>query len=52
MQTADLLAGIPLRVGHYNEIRLLVDDAPMANHLKLKDGSFADLKIPGGRTAG
>jgi hypothetical protein len=52
MLTADLLAGIPLRVGHYNEIRLLVDDAPMANHVKLKDGSFADLKIPGGRTTG
>jgi hypothetical protein len=50
--TSDLLVDIPLGVGHYDEIRLLVDDAPMASHVKLLDGRFAELDIPGGRTAG
>ena len=50
--TSDLLVDIPLGVGHYDEIRLLVDDAPMANHVELLDGSFAELDIPGGSTAG
>jgi hypothetical protein len=52
MLTSDLLVDIPLGVGHYDEIRLLVDDAPMASHVELLDGSFAELDIPGGRTAG
>ena len=38
--TSDLLADIPLGIGRYDEIRLLVDDAPMANHVKLVDGDF------------
>ena len=50
--TSDLLSNIPLGVGHYNEIRLLVDDAPMANHLKLPDGTFVQLDIPGGSKSG
>jgi hypothetical protein len=50
--TSDLLVDIPLRTGRYDEIRLLVDDAPMANHVKLVDGSFAELDIPSGRTSG
>jgi hypothetical protein len=50
--TSDLLVDIPLGVGRYDEIRLLVDDAPMANHVKLLDGRFFELDIPSGRTAG
>ena len=52
MLTSDLLVDIPLGIGRYDEIRLLVDDAPMASHVELVDGSFAELDIPGGRTAG
>jgi hypothetical protein len=50
--TSDLLVDIPLGVGRYDEIRLLVGDAPMANHVELLDGSFAELDIPGGSSAG
>jgi hypothetical protein len=52
MLTSDLLVDIPLGIGRYDEIRLLVDDAPMANHVELLDGSFAELDIPAGRSAG
>ena len=55
MLTSDLLADIPLGVGRYGEIRLLVvDDGPqgLANHVELLDGTFAPLDIPSGSTTG
>jgi hypothetical protein len=52
MITADLLADIPLGVGHYDEIRLLVDDAPMSSNIKLFDGTFVELDVPSGRSSG
>jgi hypothetical protein len=51
MLTSDLLADIPLGIGRYDEVRLLVvDDGPqgLANHVELLDGTFAPLDIPGG----
>jgi len=32
--TSVLLVDSPIGVGHYDEIRLLVDNAPMANHAR------------------
>ncbi|MCG6889294.1 MAG: DUF4382 domain-containing protein [Gammaproteobacteria bacterium] len=50
--TADLLVDIPLGVGHYDEIRLLVDDAPMSSNIRLHDGTFVELDVPSGRSSG
>ncbi len=44
-KTADLLIDMPLDVGDYEEIRLHVDEAPMANYVDLGAGGVKDLKI-------
>ncbi len=50
-RTADLLIDKRLDVGIYDEIRLLVDDAPMANYV-LDAGGMAELMIPSGSSSG
>lgn len=49
--TADLLVGKLADVGNYDEIRLLVDGAPMANYIDLGT-SVVELKIPSGSSSG
>jgi len=50
-KTADLLIDELVDVGNYDEIRLLVDGAPMANYV-LDAGGMAELKIPSGSSSG
>lgn len=50
-KTADLLVDKPVEVGNYDEIRLLVDAAPMANYV-LDPGGMVELKIPSGSSSG
>lgn len=50
--TADLLVDVPVDIGLYDEIRLLVSEAPMANYLDLGSAGLVDLKIPGGSSSG
>jgi hypothetical protein len=50
-KTADLLIDKLVDVGNYDEIRLLVDGAPMANYV-LDAGGMAELKIPSGSSSG
>ena len=49
--TADLLIDKLVDVGNYDEIRLLVDGAPMANYV-LDAGGMAELMIPSGSSSG
>lgn len=49
--TADLLVDKLVDVGNYDEIRLLVDGAPMANYV-LDASGMAELMIPGGSSSG
>lgn len=49
--TADLLVGKRVDVGNYDEIRLLVDGAPMANYIDLGN-SVVELTIPSGSSSG
>ena len=44
-KTADLLIDMPLDVGDYDEIRLLVDETPMANYVDLGAGGVQDLEV-------
>ena len=50
-KTADLLVNKLVDVGNYDEIRLLVDAAPMANYIDLGT-SVVELKIPSGSSSG
>jgi len=50
-KTADLLIDKLVDVGNYDEIRLLVDGAPMANYV-LDAGGMAELMIPSGSSSG
>jgi len=36
----------------YKQIRFIVDNTPMANHVELKGGGMVNLNIPGGSTTG
>ena len=51
-KTADLLIDMPLDDGDYHDIRLLVDDAPMANYVDLGAGGVAELGVENGSTTG
>ena len=51
-KTASLLDRVPLAANEYKEIRLLVDDASMANFVELGSGGVQELKIPGGSSSG
>ncbi len=51
-KTADLLIDMPLDDGDYHDIRLLVDDAPMANYVDLGAGGLVELEIIDGSTTG
>jgi hypothetical protein len=51
-KTADLLVDKLVDVGNYDEIRLLVDGAPMANYIDLGSGGKVELKIPSGSSSG
>ncbi len=50
-KTADLLIDKLVDVGNYDEIRLLVDGAPMTNYV-LDAGGMAELMIPNGSSSG
>lgn len=52
IKTADLLLDQITEAGNYDEIRLLVNDAPMANHIDLGVGGVVGLKIPSGSASG
>ena len=51
-QTEDLLTNAAIEPGHYNEIRLAVDDSGMSSYIELKDGSVHPLKVPSGSASG
>jgi hypothetical protein len=51
-KTADLLINMPLDDGDYHDIRLLVDNAPMANYVDLGAGGLVELEIIDGSTTG
>lgn len=52
-KTADLLIDMPLDDGDYRDIRLLVDDAPMANYVDLgAGGGPVELEVKDGSTTG
>lgn len=51
IKTADLLIDKRVDVGTYDEIRLLVDGAPMANYVQ-DAGGMAELMIPSGSSSG
>ena len=51
-KTASLLDKVPLVSNEYKEIRLLVDDASMANFVEFENGGVQELKIPGGSSSG
>jgi len=52
LTTADLLINMPIESGDYKQIRFIVDDAPMANRVKVKGGAWKELQVPGGSTTG
>lgn len=52
VKTASLLDKVSLPAGEYKEIRLMVDDAAMANFVELSSGGVQELKIPGGSSTG
>lgn len=52
LTTADLLINMPIEAGNYKQLRFIVDDAPMANRVKVKGGAWKELKIPGGSATG
>ncbi len=51
-KTADLLQKATLEPGEYDELRLIVDTATLANSIDLKTGGRHNLKIPSGGTSG
>ena len=48
-KTADLLVNMPLDNGDYDEIRLLVDESPMANYVDLGTAGVVDMKLKNGK---
>jgi len=52
LTTADLLVNMPIEAGDYKQVRFIIDDAPMANRVKIKGGAWKDLEIPNGSTTG
>ncbi len=52
LTTADLLVNMPIEAGEYKQVRFIVDDAPMANRVKVKGGAWKELEVPGGATTG
>ena len=52
LTTADLLVNMPIEAGDYKQIRFIVDDAPMANLVKVKSGAWENLEVPAGSTTG
>ena len=52
LTTADLLVHMAIEPGDYKQIRFIVDDAPMANHVILKSGGMVNLQIPNGSARG
>ena len=51
-KTADLLLDVKVDAGDYDELRLIVDTATMANSIELAAGGTFDLKIPSGGSSG
>jgi hypothetical protein len=52
LTTADLLVNMPIKPGDYKQLRFIVDDAPMANHVEEVGGGVKNLDIPNGSTVG
>ncbi len=52
LTTADLLINMPIEAGDYKQLRFIVDDAPMANRVKIKGGAWAEMEVPKGSTTG
>jgi len=52
LTTADLLLHMAIEPAEYKQIRFIVDDTPMANHVELKTGGIVNLDIPDGSTTG
>ncbi|MDH3761135.1 MAG: DUF4382 domain-containing protein [Gammaproteobacteria bacterium] len=51
-KTADLLLDVDVDPGDYNELRLIVDTATMANSIELRAGGVVNLMIPSGGSSG
>jgi hypothetical protein len=51
-KTADLLLDVKVDPGAYNELRLIVDTANMANSIELSAGGVVNLMIPSGGSSG
>ena len=51
-KTADLLVNMPLDDGDYDEIRLFVDEAPMATYVDLGSAGVKELEIKNGSKKG
>lgn len=51
-KTANLLLDVKVDAGDYNELRLIVDTATMANSIELAAGGVFNLKIPSGGSSG
>ena len=51
-RTENLLTDESLPIGRYDEIRLLLDDAPMANYVDLGAGGIQELTVPSGSSSG
>jgi hypothetical protein len=51
-RTEDLLSGETPPVGRYDEIRLILDAAPMTNYVDLGDDGLEELIIPSGTSSG
>ena len=52
LTTADLLINMPIAAGDYKQVRFIVDDAPMANRVKVKGGAWEEMEVPNGSTTG
>jgi hypothetical protein len=52
LTTADLLINMPIKPGDYKQLRFIVDNAPMANHVEKVGGGVENLDIPNGSTVG
>ena len=51
-KTADLLRDVKVDAGDYDELRLIVDTASMANSIELTTGGVNNLMIPSGGSSG
>lgn len=52
LTTADLLVNMPIEAGDYNQVRFILDGAPMANRVKVESGAWEDLEVPNGSSTG